>query len=108
MIIEKVMPIVRQKIFITENSLCLVRWRIAILKYFLNIFLYFYIMVSQKLSDLQLELLKVYSFQTNEEDLLAIKQMLAKYFSEKLINKIDTAITNNNISEQDINKWLDK
>lgn len=61
-----------------------------------------------KLSDLQLELLKVYSFQTNEEDLLAIKQMLAKYFSEKLINKIDTAITNNNISEQDINKWLDK
>ncbi len=65
-------------------------------------------MVFQKLTDLQLELLKVYSFETNEEDLLAIKQMLAKYFSEKLITKIDAAITINNISEQDINKWLDE
>ncbi|MFT3947066.1 MAG: hypothetical protein QM763_08850 [Agriterribacter sp.] len=65
-------------------------------------------MITQKMTDLQLELLKVYSFQPNEEDLLAIKQMLAKYFSEKLINKIDAAITNNNISEQDIDKWLDE
>lgn len=71
-------------------------------------FLCFYIMVSQKLTDLQLELLKVYSFWPNEEDLLAIKQMLAKYFSEKLITKIDIAITNNNISEQDLDKWLDE
>jgi hypothetical protein len=45
------------------------------------IFSYFYGMVSQKLTDLQLELLRVYSFRPNEEDLLAIKQMFAKYFS---------------------------
>jgi hypothetical protein len=34
--------------------------------------------------------------------------MLAKYFSEKLLTKIDTAITTNNISEQDLDKWLDE
>ncbi|MBX3255503.1 MAG: hypothetical protein KF862_15285 [Chitinophagaceae bacterium] len=65
-------------------------------------------MISQKLTDLQLELLKVYSFQPNEEDLLAIKQMLAKYFSDKLLSKIDTVTTDNNISEQDLDKWLDE
>lgn len=41
-------------------------------------------MQNQKLSDLQLELLNVYSFQPKEEDLLAIKEMLARYFSGKL------------------------
>jgi len=38
-------------------------------------------MQTQKLSALQLELLNVYSFQPKEEDLLAIKTLLAKYFS---------------------------
>jgi hypothetical protein len=45
-------------------------------------------MRSQKLSALQLELLNIYSFQPKEEDLLAIKQMLAGYFSTKLEKNI--------------------
>jgi hypothetical protein len=34
----------------------------------------------QKLSSLQIELLKVYSFQPDEEDLIAIRSYLADFF----------------------------
>ncbi len=64
-------------------------------------------MVAHKLSPLQLELLKVYSFQPSEEDLLAVKQMLANYFSDKLISKIGQAVEEKGISEEDLQKWLD-
>lgn len=63
-------------------------------------------MTAQKLSPLQLELLKVYSFQPSQEDLLAVKQMLANYFSEKMISKIGKAIEEKGISEEDLEKWL--
>ena len=65
-------------------------------------------MQSQKLTALQLELLKIYSFQPKEEDLLAIKQLLAKYFSAKLQKNIQTAIEEKNITEEDLDRWLDE
>ncbi len=63
-------------------------------------------MVAQKLSPIQLELLKVYSFSPSNEDVLAIKEMLARYFSNKMINKIGQAAEENNISEEDLSNWL--
>ena len=65
-------------------------------------------MQSQKLSALQLELLKIYSFQPKEEDLLAIKQLLAQYFSGKLQKNIKKAIKSNNITEEDLDRWLNE
>lgn len=59
-------------------------------------------MESQKLSSLQLELLKVYSFQPKEEDLLAIKRLLTQYFSGKLQKNIQEAIEEKNIAEEDL------
>lgn len=46
----------------------------------------------QKLSPLQLELLKIYSFNPSEEELLEVKTMLAKYFAAKLIEKVDRTL----------------
>ena len=66
------------------------------------------IMQSHKLNALQLELLNVYSFQPDQEDLLAIKQLLAKYFSGKLQKNIQTAIRENNITEEDLDRWLNE
>lgn len=63
-------------------------------------------MTAQKLSPIQLELLKVYSFSPSNEDVLAIKEMLARYFSNKMINKIGQAVEENNISEEDLSNWL--
>ena len=59
---------------------------------------------SKKLSPLQLELLKIYSFNPEEEDLLAIKRMLGLYFAKKLRDKVDAAILDKNISSEDIDK----
>jgi hypothetical protein len=65
-------------------------------------------MASQKLSALQLELLNIYSFQPKEEDLLAIKQLLAKYFSGKLQTNIQKAIEEENITEEDLDRWINE
>ena len=65
-------------------------------------------MQTQKLSALQLELLNVYSFQPKEEDLLAIKTLLAGYFSGKLQKNIQKAIEEKNITEEDLDRWLNE
>lgn len=65
-------------------------------------------MQSQKLNSLQLELLKVYSFEPKEEDLLAIKKLMAQYFSDKLQSNIKSAIAEKNIAEEDLDKWINE
>jgi hypothetical protein len=65
-------------------------------------------MITQRLSPLQLELLKVYSFQPSQDDLLSIKQMLATYFSDKLIAKIDEAVVTKGITEENLTEWLNE
>lgn len=62
----------------------------------------------KKLNELQLELLKVYSFNPSREDLLEIKKMLAQYFANKLTNNIQIAIEKNNISDEDLENWLNE
>lgn len=65
-------------------------------------------MQSQKLNSLQLELLKVYSFEPSEKDLLAIKEFLAKYFSDKLLKNVQDGIKKNNITEDDLDSWINE
>lgn len=60
------------------------------------------------LTQLQLELLKIYSFEHSEEDLLAIKKMLAEYFAKKLVKQVDAAVAEKNISSDDLNRWLNE
>ena len=65
-------------------------------------------MQSPKLSSLQLELLNMYSFEPKEEDLLAIKQLMAHYFSDKLQSNIGMSINEKYISERDLNNWVNE
>ena len=65
-------------------------------------------MGAKKLSELQLELLKVYSFNPSKEDLLEIKKMLAKYFADKLTSNVQKAIDEKNISNEDLESWLNE
>ena len=46
-------------------------------------------METQSLSNLQLELLRTYSRQIDDSDLVAIRKMLANYFAEKAIRLAD-------------------
>ena len=62
----------------------------------------------QKLSSLQLELLKVYSFNPSEEELLEIRTMLAKYFAGKLIEKVDEKVKEKNYTAKDFDSILNE
>ncbi|QHW00835.1 hypothetical protein [Spirosoma endbachense] len=65
-------------------------------------------MVTEKLSPLQLELLKVYSFQPSDEDLQAIKKILAEYFSNKQVGNLAKAEEEKGISQDDLDRWLNE
>ena len=65
-------------------------------------------MHNQKLNTLQLELLKMYSFEPKEEDLLAVKKLLAQYFSDKLQHNVDKAVKYKNITQQDLDAWVNE
>ena len=59
-----------------------------------------------RLSSLQLELLKVYSFDPSENELIEIKKILAKFFAERLSIMVDKAVEMKGINQQDMDKWL--
>lgn len=65
-------------------------------------------MQTQKLNALQLDLLKVYSFQPSETDLLAVRQLLATYFSDKLTGSVQKAVDEQKITEADLDHWLNE
>ncbi|MFD2571052.1 hypothetical protein ACFSUS_10435 [Spirosoma soli] len=65
-------------------------------------------MQTQKLSSLQLELLKVYSFQPSDEDLLAVQKLLATFFSDKLVAKVKQSVDEQGITEADLDGWLNE
>lgn len=55
---------------------------------------------------MQLELLKVYSFNPTEAELLAIKQYLAKFFAKRFSENIGKAAKEKGITEADLETWL--
>ncbi|MEO8087161.1 MAG: hypothetical protein ABI763_10100 [Bacteroidota bacterium] len=59
-----------------------------------------------KLSAIQLELLKIYSFSPSEKQLEEIRTMLGKYFAKNFSNKVSTAAAKKGFTQKDIDKWL--
>lgn len=60
----------------------------------------------QPLSSLQLELLKIYSFDPSESELLDVKRLLADYFGDQLVKQVDEQLDKLDISDEDLEKWL--
>ena len=63
---------------------------------------------TSKLSSIQLELLKVYSFNPNQKDLLEIKAMLGRYFAQKLTHTVNKAVEKKRLTQKDMDKWLNE
>ncbi len=57
------------------------------------------------LSNIQLELLKLYANDIAETDLQAIKFMLAQYFADKASDAMDQFCAAHNLSSQDMVAW---
>ena len=63
---------------------------------------------NQTLSNLQIELLKLYANNISENTLSDIKQILSTYFSTKLSSDMDRFIEQNNISSKDLESWANE
>lgn len=61
-----------------------------------------------KLTNLQLELLKIFSRDLPEEELLEIKQILSAYFAEKATREMDRLWDERNWSQQTMQQWLNE
>ena len=72
------------------------------------IFVVKFLKMSQQaqLSSLQLELLRVYALNPNEGELLEIKAFFAKMFSKKLLSLTTAAAQKQNITDNDLDAWL--
>lgn len=59
------------------------------------------------LSNLQMELLKLYSTNVQESDLMEIKQFMGSYFAQKAIKEADAYWDENNLSDDVMDSWLE-
>ncbi|MFH1050453.1 MAG: hypothetical protein V1779_05920 [bacterium] len=60
---------------------------------------------SNKLSNLQLEILKTYSKNISDKDLLNIQKLLSEYFLNEAEIEIEDFSKNNNITPESYNQW---
>jgi hypothetical protein len=60
---------------------------------------------SQKLTNLQLELVKLFSYKIAENQVLEIKQLLSNYFADKATEEMDRLWDENNWSEETMKEW---
>lgn len=60
---------------------------------------------TKKLSNLQLELLKVFSFDISDEQVKEIKALLAAYFANKVTSEMDALFEANAWGEEKIEEW---
>lgn len=63
---------------------------------------------TSKLSPLQLELLRIYSFNPSEEELIAVKNLLAQFFATRFTEKVAQAANEKNITDADLDQWLEE
>jgi hypothetical protein len=63
------------------------------------------IQASQKLSNLQLELLKLYAMNVSDEELRDIKRMLAKYFMERTIEEANKVWDERGYTNELMEEW---
>ena len=60
---------------------------------------------AKSLSKLQLELLKIFSFNINDDQLLEIKSILATYFADKITEDIDRLFEEKGWGNEKIEEW---
>ena len=58
------------------------------------------------LTNLQLELLRIYSFNPSTEELQEVKTLLGKYFAQKFTDTVNKAVTKKKITDADLDEWL--
>jgi hypothetical protein len=65
-------------------------------------------LATHKLTNLQLDLLKVFSIQLPQNQLEEIRDMLTNYFANKATAETDKLWEQNQWSQETVNTWLDE
>ncbi|HHT9137291.1 MAG TPA: hypothetical protein ACFYEK_08630 [Candidatus Wunengus sp. YC60] len=65
-------------------------------------------MIKEPLTNLQKEILKLYSTEMAEDDLNDLKTLLAKYYAKKAIKEADKIWDEKKISNSDMDIWLNE
>jgi hypothetical protein len=66
-----------------------------------------YTMIAQPpLTNLQMELLRLYSLRLSDEQLLEVKQVLARHFADRLTSHVDGLWEQTGLTEADMESWL--
>lgn len=58
------------------------------------------------LSNVQIELMKMFSHNLNDDDLVSLKRVLANFFAEKASDEMDKLWDQNNWSNKTMDNWL--
>lgn len=58
------------------------------------------------LTNLQVEILKLYSFDLSEPELLDLKQVLARHFAKRLTTRVDGIWQEKGYTADDMTRWL--
>jgi hypothetical protein len=61
-----------------------------------------------KLTNLQLELIKIFSFQLNDNQLIEIRDILTKYFAENATKEMDKLWLNNGWTNETMENWANE
>jgi hypothetical protein len=59
------------------------------------------------LSNVQLELLKMFSHNLNDDDLTSLKRILANFFAERASDEMDKLWDENGWSDETMDEWLE-
>jgi len=62
--------------------------------------------LNKPLTNLQVELLQLYSLNLSDEELLAIKRLIARYFADKASDEMDRLWGKNRWTDETMDKWL--
>ena len=62
--------------------------------------------LNKPLSNLQIEMLQLFSQGVSDNDLIAIKRLIARYFADQASNEMDRLWEENNWSDETMDSWL--
>jgi len=62
--------------------------------------------INEPLTNLQIELIKLFSLDLAEDDLIEIKRMLSKYFADKASDEMDRLWEKNDWNDDTMDNWL--
>lgn len=63
---------------------------------------------AKPLTNLQLEIIKLYTTNLNRQELLEVKQILSNFFAQKAIKEADKIWDEQNLSDQEMDTWLNE